>query len=41
MTVVGDPVDLLLFVFGRDAVNLDFQGDPAAVTKLQSVKRGL
>jgi uncharacterized protein (TIGR03085 family) len=41
VTLVGDPVDLLLFVFGRDAVNLDFQGDPAAVTKLQSVKRGL
>ncbi|WP_284745170.1 TIGR03085 family metal-binding protein [Amycolatopsis sp. RTGN1] len=41
VTVVGDPIDLLLFVFGRDAVHLDFEGDAAAVTKLQSVNRGL
>ncbi|MEV6441063.1 TIGR03085 family metal-binding protein [Amycolatopsis sp. NPDC051716] len=41
VTVVGDPVDLLLFVFGRDAVNLDFEGDAAAVTKLQAANRGL
>ncbi|MCR6481346.1 TIGR03085 family metal-binding protein [Amycolatopsis sp. OK19-0408] len=41
VTVVGDPIDLLLFVFGRDAVDLDFEGDAAAVTKLQSVHRGL
>lgn len=41
VTIVGDPVDLLLFVFGRDAVRLTFEGDPAAVTRLQSVSRGL
>ncbi|MEV7093637.1 TIGR03085 family metal-binding protein [Amycolatopsis sp. NPDC051045] len=41
VTVVGEPVDLLLFVFGRDAVHLDFEGHAAAVTKLQSVNRGL
>lgn len=41
VTIVGEPVDLLLFVFGRDAVHLDFEGDAAAVTKLQSVSRGL
>jgi uncharacterized protein (TIGR03085 family) len=41
VTVVGEPLDLLLFVFGRDAVRLGFRGDPAAVTKLQAIKRGL
>ncbi|MET8994548.1 TIGR03085 family metal-binding protein [Amycolatopsis sp. Hca4] len=41
VTVVGEPVDLLLFVFGRDAVHLGFEGDAAAVTKLQTVNRGL
>ncbi|HET6703569.1 TIGR03085 family metal-binding protein [Amycolatopsis sp.] len=41
VTVVGEPVDLLLFVFGRDAVDLGFEGDAAAVTKLRSVNRGL
>ncbi|KDN16334.1 TIGR03085 family metal-binding protein [Amycolatopsis rifamycinica] len=41
VTVVGAPVDLLLFVFGRDAVHLDFEGDAAAVGRLRSVNRGL
>jgi uncharacterized protein (TIGR03085 family) len=41
VTIVGEPVDLLLFVFGRDAVQLDFEGDAAAVGRLQSVNRGL
>ena len=41
VTVIGEPVDLLLFVFGRDAVHLDFEGDASAVTKLQEAKRGL
>ncbi|SFW58435.1 TIGR03085 family metal-binding protein [Amycolatopsis australiensis] len=41
VTVVGEPVDLLLFVFGRDAVDLRFEGDAAAVTKLRAVNRGL
>lgn len=41
VTIVGDPVDLLLFMFGRDAVRLKFEGDPDAVTRLQSVSRGL
>ncbi|WP_143265513.1 maleylpyruvate isomerase family mycothiol-dependent enzyme, partial [Amycolatopsis lexingtonensis] len=41
VAVIGAPVDLLLFVFGRDAVHLEFEGDAAAVTKLQAVNRGL
>ncbi|WP_410637260.1 TIGR03085 family metal-binding protein [Amycolatopsis sp. lyj-346] len=41
VTVVGEPVDLLLFVFGRDAVHLDFEGDAAAVGRLRAVHRGL
>ncbi len=41
VTVVGDPMDLLLFVFGRDAVRLTFEGDAGAVTRLQAVSRGL
>ncbi|MEV6873599.1 TIGR03085 family metal-binding protein [Amycolatopsis sp. NPDC051128] len=41
VTIAGEPVDLLLFVFGRDAVHLGFEGDATAVTKLQSVNRGL
>jgi uncharacterized protein (TIGR03085 family) len=41
VTVVGEPVDLLLFVFGRDAVRLDFEGDASAVDRLHAVSRGL
>lgn len=41
VTVVGEPVDLLLFVFGRDATHLTFEGDAAAVTKLRAADRGL
>jgi uncharacterized protein (TIGR03085 family) len=41
VTIVGEPVDLLLFLFGRDAVHLTFEGDAAAVTRLQSISRGL
>ena len=41
VTVVGDPVDLLLFVFGRDAVRLEFEGDASAIERLHGVSRGL
>ncbi|NBH08905.1 TIGR03085 family metal-binding protein [Amycolatopsis sp. SID8362] len=41
VAVIGAPIELLLFVFGRDAVHLEFEGDAAAVTKLQAVNRGL
>ncbi|HVW45405.1 MAG TPA: TIGR03085 family metal-binding protein, partial [Amycolatopsis sp.] len=41
VTVVGDPVELLLFVFGRDAVRVSFEGDPAAISRLHSAARGI
>ncbi|GAB3562821.1 TIGR03085 family metal-binding protein [Amycolatopsis endophytica] len=41
VTVTGDPVELLLFVFGRDAVQVSFDGDPGAVDRLQAAGRGI
>ncbi|GAA3559287.1 TIGR03085 family metal-binding protein [Amycolatopsis ultiminotia] len=41
VTVTGEPVDLLLFVFGRDAVHLTYEGDESAVESLTTAKRGL
>ncbi|WP_409184463.1 TIGR03085 family metal-binding protein [Amycolatopsis sp. VS8301801F10] len=41
VTVVGAPVELLLFVFGRDAVQVSFEGEEAAVARLKGAKRGL
>ncbi|HEY2057961.1 TIGR03085 family metal-binding protein [Amycolatopsis sp. NBC_01480] len=41
VTVTGDPVDLVLFVFGRDAVHLTFEGDESAVARLQGLRRGV
>ncbi|GAB2775630.1 TIGR03085 family metal-binding protein [Amycolatopsis magusensis] len=41
VTVLGEPVEILLFVFGRDAVRLEFDGDAAAVERLKSLSRGL
>ncbi|MBB4687688.1 TIGR03085 family metal-binding protein [Amycolatopsis jiangsuensis] len=41
VTVTGEPVDLLLFVFGRDAVKLGYEGDESAVAQLISAKRGV
>jgi uncharacterized protein (TIGR03085 family) len=34
VTVLGDPVELLLFAFGRRAVRVSFEGDPEAVARL-------
>jgi uncharacterized protein (TIGR03085 family) len=41
VTVVGAPVELLLFVFGRDAVRVEFEGEPAAVGRLKALSRGI
>ncbi|WP_431903179.1 TIGR03085 family metal-binding protein [Amycolatopsis thermoflava] len=41
VTVTGDPVELLLFVFGRDAVRVEFEGDPTAVDRLKKARRGI
>ncbi|GHF29242.1 TIGR03085 family protein [Amycolatopsis deserti] len=41
VTVTGDPVELLLFVFGRDAVRVTFEGDLAAIDQLKAAGRGI
>lgn len=41
VTVVGDPVELVLFVFGRDAIRVEFKGDEAAVGRLRALRRGI
>lgn len=41
VTLTGEPVEILLFAFGRDAVRLDFEGEPSAVDQLKSLSRGL
>ncbi|GAA4539668.1 TIGR03085 family metal-binding protein [Amycolatopsis samaneae] len=40
VTVVGAPVDLLLFCFGREAVRVSFEGPEAAVERLKTLNRG-
>ncbi|RZQ62485.1 TIGR03085 family metal-binding protein [Amycolatopsis suaedae] len=39
--VVGEPVELLLFVFGRDEARVEFEGTPDAVERLRAAGRGL
>ena len=41
VTVTGDPQELLLFVAGRDAVRVEFDGDPQAVAAVKAAPRGL
>ncbi len=41
VTLIGEPAELLLFAFGRDAVRLQFSGDDAAVAAVRAAKRGL
>jgi uncharacterized protein (TIGR03085 family) len=41
VAVVGAPMDLLLYAFGRDAVNVTFDGPESAVKSLQTAARGL
>jgi uncharacterized protein (TIGR03085 family) len=40
VTVTGEPPELLLFVAGRDAVQVEFDGDPRSVAALQAAPRG-
>ncbi|MGH3437264.1 MAG: TIGR03085 family metal-binding protein [Sciscionella sp.] len=40
VTLHGEPGELLLHAFGRDEVRIDYEGDPAAVTAVRSLKRG-
>jgi uncharacterized protein (TIGR03085 family) len=41
VTVTGEPQELLLFVAGRDAVRVEFDGDPHAIAAVRSAPRGL
>jgi uncharacterized protein (TIGR03085 family) len=41
VTVTGEPQELLLFVSGRDAVRVEFDGDAAAIAAVRSAPRGL
>jgi hypothetical protein len=39
--ITGEPQELLLFVAGRDAVRLDFDGDAQVVATVRAAPRGL
>jgi uncharacterized protein (TIGR03085 family) len=38
--ITGEPLELLLFTFGRAQTRLDFEGDAAAVAAVKAAKRG-
>ena len=40
VTITGDPGEIVLWLSGRDAVDLEFGGDPAAVDGLRALQRG-
>jgi uncharacterized protein (TIGR03085 family) len=40
VTVTGEPQELLLFAFGRNAVRVDFEGDDDVVAAVRAAKRG-
>lgn len=39
--VAGEPVELLLFAFGRDEALVEFTGEQAAIAAVQGLRRGL
>ncbi|HWM03439.1 MAG TPA: TIGR03085 family metal-binding protein [Actinophytocola sp.] len=39
--VTGEPGELLLFAFGRDAVRLDFEGEQSSIAVVKGLSRGL
>jgi uncharacterized protein (TIGR03085 family) len=41
VTMTGEPQELLLFVAGRDAVRVEFDGDPQTIAAVRSAPRGL
>jgi uncharacterized protein (TIGR03085 family) len=41
VAVIGEPQELVLFVAGRDAVRVEFDGDPQAVAAVRGSHRGL
>ena len=40
LTISGEPQELLLFAFGRNAVRVDFNGDDDVVAAVRAAKRG-
>ena len=40
VTVTGEPLELLLFAFGRNAVRVDFGGDEDVIAAVRAAKRG-
>jgi uncharacterized protein (TIGR03085 family) len=41
VVIIGEPGELLLHAFGRDAIKVRFEGDPADVAALADSRRGL
>jgi uncharacterized protein (TIGR03085 family) len=41
VVVTGEPGELLMFAFGRNAVHADFSGDPDVIAAVKAAKRGL
>ena len=41
VTVTGEPQELLLFIAGRDAVRVEFDGDAGSVAAVRAAPRGL
>jgi uncharacterized protein (TIGR03085 family) len=41
LTIIGEPQELLLFISGRDAVRLTFDGEPETVEAVRANRRGL
>ncbi len=41
VTVTGEPQELMLFIAGRDAARIEFDGDPQAVAAVRAARRGL
>jgi hypothetical protein len=39
--VTGEPQELLLFAAGRDAVRVEFDGDPQSIAAVRAAPRGL
>jgi len=41
VTVTGEPPELVLFVAGRDAARIEFDGDPQTIAAVRAAPRGL
>ena len=41
VTGTGEPQELLLFAFGRNAVRIDFDGSDDVIAAVRTTKRGL